>query len=233
MKPAIIALMSISCGIAAGVPNDSRQTRVSIQFIEVPHSELTEMLAGTETNGRALHAKAEALCKQGQAKILETCMMVCRSRRKAVAESIREEIYPTEYAPPGLPCGFTSGRDPLAPPMNPKFRSPTAFDTRNTGTSLEVTADFTDKGLIELQLNLEMTSRLRLETSMEHIDQWGDGSVRMPIFERSRFNSSITVKPGSFELISTLTPKTRTPAPAPALSKKIFVFARADLLAAP
>jgi hypothetical protein len=232
MKRALIALTLISCGIAGGTQERPRQIRVSLQFIEVPHSTLTEMLAGHEKNGQALHDRTFALSKAGQAKLMETCMLVCRSGEKATLESIREEIYPTEYQPPGRPCGNPSnGRLASDPPINPAFRAPTAFETRNTGVTFEVEPLLESDGTIDPRLSPEIVNRLRLETWMEHVDQWGDGSIRMPIYESWRFNTSVSVAPGKFELITALTPKTN--APAPAVTRKILVFVRADVLPAP
>ncbi|MEO5715228.1 MAG: hypothetical protein ABIT37_17245 [Luteolibacter sp.] len=232
MKLVLIALSLISCGIAAGNSERLAQIRVCLQFIEVPHATLTEMLAGHETSGQALHDKAIALAKDGRAKLMETCMVVCRSGQKATLESIREEIYPTEYAPPELPCGNLSNvRLASDPPANPLFRSPTAFDTRNTGVTFEVESTLSANGAIDLRLSPEIVTPLRLETWMEHVDQWGDGSIRMPIYESWRVNTSISVESGKFELVSALTPKAN--APVPAVSRKILVFVRADILPAP
>lgn len=228
MKLVLIALTFISCGIATG-HQDPQQIRISLQFIEVPHATLTDMLAGPAKSGQALHDKAVALSLEGGAKLLETCMVICRSGRKATLETIREEIYPTEYSPPELPCGNPSGRRaPSTAPMNPAFRTPTAFDTRNTGVTFEVEASSHSNGMIDLRLIPEIVTRLRLETSMEHTDQWGDGSIRMPIYETMRFNTSISVRSGKFELVSALTPKAN--APVQAVLRKILVFVRADVL---
>lgn len=120
-----------------------------------------------------------------------------------------EEIYPTEYQPP-------------TPSTGPTYRSPTAFDTRNTGVTLEVAATSTSDRTIELQLSPEVVTPLRLETWMEHVDQWGDGSIRMPIYETLRTDSSISVESGKFQLVSALTPHAN--APVPADSRKILVF---------
>lgn len=229
MKIVVIALALISCEIAAGYQEKPKQIRVSLQFVEVPHATLTEMLAGTNKSGQALHDKAFALSKAGQAKLLETCMVVCRSGEKATIESIREEIFPTEYQPPRLPCDLSRGGLASDPPVNPAFRSPTAFETRNTGVTFEVEATLNSGGMIDLQLIPEIVARLRLETWMEHVDQWGDGSIRMPIYENWRFNTSISVESGKFELVSALSPKQN--APVPAVSRKILVFVRADLMA--
>ena len=233
MKLVLIALTLILCGIAGGTQERPKLIRVSLQFIEVPHATLTEMLAGRENSGQALHDKAFALSKAGQAKLLETCMVVCRSGEKAASESVREEIYPTEYAPPELPGSFSStpARSNSGPPMNPAFRTPTAFETRNTGVTFEVAPTSDSDGTIDLRLSPEIVTRLRLETWMEHVDQWGDGSMRMPIFETWRCNTSINVAPGKFEFVSALTPKANPPVPA--VSRKILVFVRADILPAP
>ena len=230
MKLVLIALTLISCGIATG-DQAPQQIRVSLQFIEVPHATLTDMLAGPAKSGFALHDKAVALSQEGGAKLLETCMVTCRSGQKATLETIREEIYPTEYAPPGLPCDLSTGSRPSDPPMNPALGTPTAFDTRNTGVTFEVEATSTAEGIINLRLSPEIVTRLRLETSMEHTDQWGDASMRMPIYETLRFNTSISVRSGKFELVSALTSKTSTQVPA--VSRKILVFVRADILPVP
>lgn len=224
MKCFLLALSLAACGIAAGTQERPKLIRVSLQFIEVPHASLTEMLAGP-----GVHEKAIALSKDGRGKILESCTLVCLSGQKASLETIREEIYPTEYTPPQLPCGNPSNvRLASDPPVNPATRSPTAFDTRDTGVTFELEALAETDGSIELRLSPEIVTRLRLETWMEHTDRWGDGSVRMPIFQTLRAQSSITVAPGKFELVSALTPKMDPPAPA--VSRKILVFVRADVL---
>ena len=189
------------------------------------------MLAGHDETGVALHEQAKTLIKNGQAKILESSMLVCRSGQKAMIESIREEIYPTEYQPPALPCSPSRIRLASDPPTGPTYRSPTAFETRNTGVTLEVEAEASPNGTINLSLSPEIITPQRLETWMEHVDKWGDGSIRMPIYESWKVYTFINVEPGKFELVSALTPKAK--APAPAISRKILVFVRADILAFP
>jgi hypothetical protein len=55
----------------------------------------------------------------------------------------------------------------------------TAFETRNTGVTFEVEPTLDSDGTIDLRPSPEIVTRLRLETWMEHVDQWGDGSMRM------------------------------------------------------
>lgn len=233
MKRLLIALTLISCGVAAGSQEPPKSIRVCVQFIEVQHSSLTEILAGHEKSGQALHQKAVALSKHGQAKILETCMVICRSGQKASLESIREEIYPTEYPTSRMTWSVGPTPEQLAAvaPVNPVFRAPTAFETRNTGVTLDIAATSGSDDAVELELSPEIVTPLRLETWMEHVDPWGDGSIRMPIYESWRVKSSIRVESGKFELVSALTPKAN--APVPAVSRKILVFVRADILPPP
>lgn len=222
-------------GICSATQYQPTLIRVSVQFIEVPHPVLTEWMSGEQTSGPALHAKAMALSKTGGAKVLETSMVVCKSGQKATVESIREEIYPTEYAPPALSGSIGSVPSPrILPtsPMNPMFRSPTAFDTRNTGVTIEVEPMVRENdSIIDLRFDPEMVKRLRLETSMEHKDAWGDAPIRMPIFEKWGSQSSLTLQSGTFELAAVIAPKPDEPAPA--VSRRILLFVRADILPDP
>lgn len=233
MKLVLVAFAFFSCGTCDGLSPAPRQVRVTLQFIEVAHPELTAMLAAKETSGKALHDKAFALSKNGKAKILETCMVVCPSGQKATLESIREEIFPTEYGPPksAHPSSSITGILTGGPPKDPILREPTSWDTRNTGVTFEVVPSDLSNGTFELQLSPEIVTPLPLETWMEHMDAWGDGSIRMPIYESWRVATSINVKPGKFELVSSITPKPN--APVPAVSRKILVFVRADILPVP
>src|SRR6478609_4130613 len=185
MKTLSLAISLLSGLLIAS--GHGQQVRVSVQYIELPHTVMTDLLADGETDEAKLHDQAIAFTKVGKAKILETSIIVCRSGEKALTESVREEIYPTEVMPPGLPCGGPIHLSPGDPqPM--KQRTYTAFDTRNTGTTLEVEAIVhpDDSRFIELRLVPEIVSRNRLETIADYRDKRGDASIRMPIYEAWR-----------------------------------------------
>ncbi|MCG8599981.1 MAG: type II and III secretion system protein [Verrucomicrobiales bacterium] len=85
-----------------------------------------------------------ALSQKKGVDLLSAPSVMARSGQRAKIEVIREFIYPTEYDPPEIPnqfgsIGFTTtggtatgGGFPVTP------ATPTAFETRNTGVTLEV-----------------------------------------------------------------------------------------------
>lgn len=77
--------------------------------------------------------------------LLSAPRVTTRSGQRAVIEIIREFRYPTEFDPPQIPQDFGGGNDngvgggggaSLVFPVTPT--TPTAFETRNTGVTLEV-----------------------------------------------------------------------------------------------
>ncbi|MEX2579595.1 MAG: Amuc_1098 family type IV pilus outer membrane protein [Verrucomicrobiales bacterium] len=86
-----------------------------------------------------------ALSQKKGVDLLSAPSVMARSGQRAKIEVIREFIYPTEYDPPEIPNQFGSiSSDPLLGggqsagtfPVTPA--TPTAFETRNTGVTLEV-----------------------------------------------------------------------------------------------
>jgi|GEM_PF-1075308 len=233
-RGATFALLLLSSGFCAANVSQPKNIRVSLQFLEVAHPVLTEMLGGDKTGGAAMHAKAIALAKDGQAKILETCVLMCLSGQKATVESIREFIYPCEYHPPDLtwhvpPTDKQRAAMPPEPPSNPVFRYIGAFETRNTGVTFEIAPTWDEAASnIELRLVPQVVTQVRLDTWMEHVDEWGDASLRMPAFETWRVNTSVSLMPGQFEMVSVITPIPN--APGPSGPRKILVFVRADVI---
>lgn len=227
MKLHLLALTLAASGLCAA-DQEPKHIRISLQWIEVPHPVLTELMGGEKQSGSAIHDAAIAHAKEGKAMIVETGIVVCRSGRKSVIESLREEIFPTEYQPPGLPCNFSPR---ILKPVNPAYRSITAFETRNTGVTIEVEPTLAENdALIDLRFQAEVVAPGRLVTWMEHKDQWGDASVRMPVYERWRVNTSLSLTTGKFELASVISPKPTEPVPA--VLKKILLFVQADVLPA-
>ncbi|MCX6873592.1 MAG: hypothetical protein NTW21_07265 [Verrucomicrobia bacterium] len=224
-----LASVIVAAGLAAATLEHSNavasNVRISVQLIEVQHPTLTELMAGKATSGDKLHSQAMALVRGGKAKVLETCIITTFPGSKATIESLREVIYPSDYEP-SWPPGYVP---PVPATPNPPFRlrpeTPSAWDTRNTGVTLEIEPSVTYDKRVDLRFVSELVDPVALVTWMDFVDEWGDGSIRRPTFGTLRTNTSITIELGSFELAGILTPKPN----APAVSRKILVFVRADI----
>ena len=224
-----LSIALLSCGLCAADVSPPQHVRVSVQYIEVTHPALTGMLAAKDKGGTAMHAMALAQVKDGKAKVLETCMAVCRSGQKATVESFSEETYMTDWQ-------FMRRHDrgeaepPVQSPPSLRPVDDHAFETRKAGVTFEIEPTLGEnEHFIDLRFVPEIVSLVSFDTWMEHKDPWGDSPVRMPVFETWRVNTSVTLLDGQFEMVSVITPKST----APAVPRKILVFVRADVITLP
>lgn len=220
MKTLLCALLFGGICLADG--QTTQHVRVSIQYIEVSHPALPDLL-GNGDRGAVIHAKAMAMAKSGDAKILETCMVVSQSGYKGRVVSELQEIYPTEYSPPGFepPKNFKS--------IDPPIRGVTAFETKIAGITMEFEATIASNNtMVDLRFLPGFVQRLRLENWMEHKDEWGDSSLRFPTYEKWSANTSLTLQSGKSELAAVISPEAQPPAPA--VSRRVLLFVRADVI---
>lgn len=101
-------------------------------------------LTGLFTDGQVQMIMRGLAQKKGT-DVMTAPSVLARSGEKATIEVIREFIYPTEYEPPELPnsvgsgqggAGIGGGQGASIFPVTPA--TPTAFETRNTGVTLEI-----------------------------------------------------------------------------------------------
>ncbi len=228
----LCALLASSVMSCADDWIETSNTRVWIQFIALPYATLTELLEKDSGSDAALHREVMAMTKNGKAKILETGMVTGAEGENPSVESILEDIYPTEYDPPGL-----NGQGlPTRGPMPRKFESMywprsincTAFETRNIGFTIEFEATVPYKNHISLRIVPEIVQRLHYESWYQLEDAWGEIDVKFPIYETWRGNQAVLLKPGSPSLLFNLSPKRQVLPPYE--DSRILVFARADIL---
>lgn len=115
------------------------------------------------------------------------------------------------------------------------------FETRNTGISLELVGESGSEdplanpshdesrapsNVTGMVLLIEIARLDKLRTYTSYTDQWGDSSIRMPIFETWRLRHHLGSNLGKFELAGTITPKPTEPVPA--TLRKILVFVRCE-----
>ena len=111
-------------------------------------------LAGVMTNPQ-FQVVVRALNQKKGVDLLSSPRVTTKSGQRAVIEIVREFRYPTQFQPPQIPqtVGSTSGTvgGTTTVPITPT--TPTAFETRNTGVTLEVEPVVGPDG-ITIDLNL-------------------------------------------------------------------------------
>lgn len=128
---------------------------------------------------------------------------------KVSAESITERIYPTEYEPPELTCGQAA--ESVKPPANLSEivkealvgTTPTSFETRNTGTTIELEAMRFP--------HAEKTWDVRIAVDDVHLvgrDHFGGEALKieMPAFTSFRTTGEVRLKEGEWQILSVLEP---------------------------
>jgi len=233
----LISIMLMSQGAPAQSPEAvPRNVRVIVEYIETSHEILTALMTSEHADsGPALHARMRELTREGKAKVMETSIVTCRAGQKATAESILEYIYPTEYDVDRYRWMTEEQREALmeSDAARIHFRPPyfQAFETRNLGVTLETEPVIGSNGsIVDLRFAPEIVGLLRLLTYIEHEDQWGKASWKMPVMQSLRSNTSMILMDRKFSLIGVLTPNkidggTDT-------TRKILLFVRADIMPA-
>lgn len=216
----------------------AQQIRVQVEFIDVSHEQFTELMFGPKppAGDGELRQQVAQLIKDGKATVMETLLCTTRSGQKATTESVEEFIYPTEYEPATLPTnipakdeevlGKVSGKRP-DPATGP---TPTAFDTRNVGSTLEIEPKLSnDHKTIDLRFIPEIVYHVGNEVWAEWKGEHGNSPVQMPTFYTLRLNTAVTLTEGHFMLAAALSPKSKEGIPD--LTRKLMVFVKADVIA--
>ncbi len=220
-------------------PNAPMQVQVTMEFIEVPQAEVTRLLYKEKLgkDGSKLREELQKLVDAQKADLYETMMVVARSGQKATIESVREVISPTEYEPPQIPSEIKVDKETMDSAEKLKTltslmtsNTPTAFETRNTGSTLEIEPTIGDDDqTIDLRTVPEMVFETTWRKWNVHKDLLGNGSaIEMPYFYMLRTNTSLTLADGMPQLLSVLTPKGADGTPDP--SRKMLVIVTADVV---
>jgi Flp pilus assembly secretin CpaC len=214
-----------------------KQIRIQVEFIDVSHEQLTELMFGDKVaaNDTELRKQVAQLVKDGKATILETMLCTARSGQKATAESIEEFIYPTEYEPAELPenvhlkkkedaeVARTVRRDLATGP------TPTAFETRNLGSTLEIEPTLSDDNkIIDLRFVPEIVYHVGNQIWAEWKGEHGNSPIQMPTMYSLRINTAVTLAAGQPMLVAVLSPKGKDGFPD--FSRKLMIFVKGDVI---
>lgn len=145
--------------------------------------------------------------------------VTARSGQKATIEVIREFIYPTEYEPPELPNsvgttggiglnGLGTGGGSSSFPVTPA--TPTAFETRNTGVTLEIEPTIGEndfvidlrflpeivefEGFINYGSPIQSPSTDILGNAVNAVIT--ENRIEMPVFSKRSVNTALTIYDG-------------------------------------
>lgn len=205
-----------------------KMVRVQVEFIEVPHETMTELLAEPRktANDTPLRAKLQDFVKEGKAKMIETQMVTARSGQKATTESINEFIYPTEYDSPEVTVPVPEDGKPQSPPPP---RTPVAWETRNLGSTLEIEPYIGENDKV-IDLRLLPTLVYHTGDRVWHEETKGKDTykIQMPDIYKIQFDTSATLITGQPFLISAVSPKNEKGETD--FTKKVLIFVRADVL---
>jgi hypothetical protein len=214
---------------------NSRMVRVQVEFIEVSLEQFTDLMFGAKpaANDTELRKQLDQLIKHGKANIIENLLCTCMDAQKATTESIEEYIYPTEYEPAELPLvepkkeGETPkiDREHVLDALGP---TPTAFETRNLGPTLEIEPKVSEDGkTIDLRFVPEIVYHVGNNVWAEWKGKHGNSPVQMPTFYTVRCNTAVTLANGRHALAAALSPKDENGKTDP--KHKLMVFVRANV----
>ncbi len=217
-----------------GEHNDlPKQIRVQVEFIDVSHEQLTELMFGEKAPASDVELRKQVaqLIKDGKASILETMLCTARSGQKATSESIEEFIYPTEYEPAQLPKPQESkdGADSAKEKSSAIGPTPTAFETRNLGSTLEIEPMLgEDERIIDLRFLPELVYHVGNEIWAEWKGEHGNSPIQMPKFYKVSVNTAVTLAAGKPMLVAAVSPKDEQGKTD--FTRKLMIFVKADVL---
>lgn len=207
-----------------------KQVQIQVEFVELSHEAVTKLLFLSKprsSDATGLRIKVQEMVSKNEAKVIETQLITAKSGQKATTEAIHEFIYPTEYegvAPPGESKDSSQKSKSVSAPL------PTAFDTRNLGSTLEVepTISSEDK-IIDLRFVPEITYHTGDTVWQEGKDATGSNyKVKMPDMYSIRLNTALSFVPGKYALAGLLSPKDAKGDTD--MTRKVMVFVKCDVL---
>jgi len=220
--------------------NTEQQIRVQLEFIEVSHELFTSLMFGASSPVKdgELRKQLAQLIKEGKASVLETMVCSTRSGTKGNVDSNEELIYPTEYEPAQLAVEQTENAttgDGGTVPTKVHVRdlttgpTPTAFETRLVGASMEVTPTLSADGKrIDFTLNSEIVSHVGQQIWSEWKGETGNTPIQMPTFYKIGINTTVTAADGQFLMIGAMSPKGEKGHID--TTRKLIVFLKGDVI---
>ncbi|MEP6670884.1 MAG: hypothetical protein ABJF10_17125 [Chthoniobacter sp.] len=182
---------------------------VDLQMVALEEAKAMELIpefqSENEVKIEAAWRKLQVMIKTREATLLAWPMVRTVDGSRAVSETIVEKRYPTEFEPPHEPRTFGP---PIPEPGHINEATvegtPNAFETRNTGVTLEVEPTVLSQGKrIYLRLEPSRTELLRMEDYGPVLTVHNTLiSAPQPLFASPRTHLDLTVRSGQRQLIA-------------------------------
>jgi len=174
---------------------------LTCEVFSLPLSEAAKLKRAGKTD-REDYAELVKRVEAGKVGQEEFLMMRVIAGGLVTLEEIKEMIYATEYDPPEMPNqigdlaeNIEAARNLISP------ANPTAFETKNVGTTLKVELVPSEKEKVDLGVTLTLVDFLGRQT-------WGQwvAEAEMPRFTEQNLKSQLKVRLDSPTLLGSLSP---------------------------
>ena len=186
------------------LPSPAR-IRVDVQMVSIPVAEAGRLIPAFQDRKTSTEAwtRLQAMITNGEASLIGWPALWLQNGQRGVFESIGEDRYPTDFNPPQGPAESFFGRRLILPAGVPY--TPTAFETRNTGCTLEADANVEKDGkVIALDLVAQYARRIGTREWHTQPDRIGiSGVQQQPEFRTSKIMISLDVRRDEPTLVGT------------------------------
>lgn len=202
---ACLALLSSAC---ASNEVEPANIRVEVQMVAVPQAKALELLPNLRDAGSidGAFSEIQKMIASGDARLLAWPEVVGKSGQRMVTESIDEVRYATDLA--AQPAPAAKNEAPPQPkaegaPVDEGSAVPSAFETRNTGATLEVEATATPDGrAIELNLVPQFVGLAGFKAIAGKDARSSNSKIDQPQFYTAKTTTSLTVRSGQRLLLA-------------------------------
>ena len=198
-------------------PSVIRQVSILLEAIEMDSNAAAEMMQMRSEflNDAPMRDRALQLIADGMADRRETSYLVTRSGQRARIDSVKEIIYPSETDPPEVPieARIDSDTAKMVVPI-----TPTAFNTRNVGITIELEPILWSETAIDVKIAPELSELIGW-------DSYGkkEAKLEQPVFHTVKTSTSTRLIDSQPVLLSAHVPIDRVTR-KPKADRRIVIF---------
>jgi len=201
-----------------------------LEYISLDHREANRLLRKNwaKRDAGELRATLAGMIDSGKAELIDSSYSKTMPGLRTTVESVRQHIYPTEWDPAEIPQKLKMDDVEIVP----TGANPTAFDTRNIGTTVELEPNVQlDGQQIDVNIAPEIVSFLGNRNVGDPKD-WQNlppeiKGMAMPDFATIKLSTSITAFNGQMNLLGLFNPPT---ADGVDTGKRVMLFIKMDVV---